>query len=165
MQTGERSAAATGQIGVRLIDWVQVFTVPIELFAVLIASAFVLMLLLIWIKPSAAIAALLAAVIVGVPLVALPAAIYAQLTGYVFDPVRDQLVVPAYSIRRRLRLSEIRDANSEFAPRGTFFGAAMSALARAMNEGKGAKPQKLYTVNLSGTFGSRQARFMSKKRR
>jgi hypothetical protein len=41
----------------------------------------------------------------------------------------------------------------------------MAAVARATNEGKTAKPQKLYIVNLSGEFGSRQARFMSKKRR
>jgi hypothetical protein len=165
MRSSEGQTVDTTQARHRIVDWVQVITVPVELLGVLICTVLLLPIIIAWIKPPTTVGLFILIILPGGVLVGLICAIYAQLAGIMFDPAKDLLVIPAYSIRRRIRISEIRDANSEFAPRGTFFGAAMAAVARATNDGKTAKPQKLYIVNLSGTFGSRQARFMSKKRR
>lgn len=144
-------------------DWVQAFTLPFELISLAVCLLLLLPLALSHANPDASTIANLT--VIAVFGIATVSAIWVQFYGFVFDATADKLTIPTYLIQRSIPLSDIRDANSEFVPGGTIFGAILAAAANATNKGPRSKARRLYVVNLSGPFGSRQARFLSKRRR
>ena len=86
-----------------------------------------------------------------------------KLIGVVFDLQAGTVRFYSLWIRRRVFLSEIRDANCEF---GILISPAqLWVLAGGGSKGRGrsAASQRTYMVNLSGSFGSRQVRFHHKR--
>lgn len=149
----------------RMIDWVQAFTLPFELIVLTFVGLLLLPILLMPLHAPPTVNWTIYFGVIGILVFAIIGALWSQFSGIVFDAANDKLTIPAYSIRRSIPLTAIRDANSEFVSGGTIFGALIAAGANATNKGSRARPKRLYVVNLSGPFGSRQAQFLTKKRR
>lgn len=149
----------------RMRDWVQAFTLPFELIIATILGLLTAPVALLVVGNSDPILRWNVVVIVlVVGVLSVFGALWAQFAGIHFDATRDKLIFPTYSIRRTISLSEISDANSEFVSGGTILGRIFGNMARASGNYKG-KQARMYVVNLSGEFGSRQVRFLSKRRR
>jgi hypothetical protein len=148
----------------RIVDWVQAFTFPFEIVIATFLGLILAPVTIAGFGNSRFIAACLVVIFV-LAVLAFIGALWSQFAGTVFDADNDKLTFPTYSIRRTVPLSEIRDANSEFVYGGTILGRIMGNMARALNRQHTAKPSRMYVVNLSGPFGSRQVRFLSKRRR
>ena len=90
------------------------------------------------------------------------AAMVQKLVGVVLDPAEGTVRFYSFWIRRRILLSEIRDANCEF---GILVSPTSLWMTSSGGKGRGrSKPgQRTYMVNLSGDFGSRQVRFNHKR--
>jgi hypothetical protein len=145
-------------------DWVQAFKLPFQLLVLLF---FLPLLIMIFVHASQAPPILIAITLP--PLIlffafAFLGALWSQFAGIVFDGRNDTLIYPAYSIRRSIVLSEINDANCEFSS-GPVFGTLVAFVLNMSGQSPKSKPSKMYLVNLSGAFGSRQVRFAAKKRR
>lgn len=105
----------------------------------------------------------------GLSIILLPIAVIAffaliqKLRGTVFDCQAGTVRFYSFWLRRRVSLSEIRDANCEFgvplSPTKWVFG----MFGRKHKRGRSDARQRTYMVNLSGAFGSRQVRFHHKR--
>ena len=109
----------------------------------------------------------------GLSAILLPGAVVAfvvltqKLAGTVFDLGRGTVRYYSWWRPRTLALADIRDANCEFAimlsPSRIALAMCGGAGGSKARRGRGGADQRTYMVNLSGTFGSRQVRFYSKR--
>ena len=111
-------------------------------------------------KEDAAVVILLVAYLVLGPL-----AVWAQLMGTVFDGPRDTLSYPMYVLRRRVRLSQIRDANAQTITKPAFQMTNTIIGLISVGQIRGLGNTKRYFVNLSGDFGARRIVFHTKYKR
>lgn len=90
-------------------------------------------------------------------------ALIQKLMGVKFDLQAGTIKFTTFWMRRRVFLSDIRDANCEFgiplSPTRLMFGLFGQKRLRGRSEAR----QRTYMVNLSGPFGSRQLRFHHKR--
>jgi hypothetical protein len=85
----------------------------------------------------------------------------AQLIGYSIDTPQDRLAYPRYFFRRRVRISEIHDANAQ-----TITSRRKSDYGRIVGDTRPTTTvSRTYQINLSGDFGLRHVAFSTKGRR
>jgi hypothetical protein len=155
----------------RMVDWIQCCKLPLALSVIGFLVLFQLtdnlrsrsknvVDLVPNTREDAAVAVLLVAYVILGPL-----AVWAQLMGTVFDGRADRLSYPTYVLRRRLRLSELRDANVQTTTKPAF--QMTNAIIGLISVGqiKGLGNTKRYFVNLSGDFGARRIAFHTKYKR
>jgi hypothetical protein len=151
----------------RMRDWIQAFTYPSEILVATVLGLLLVPILFAAIGNASptlarvALAAMIACFLMAILLCF--GAIWSQFAGIVFDARNNRLTFPAYSIRRAVALSEIQDANSESISGGTIIGRTLRNMAQSPR--KNSSRYRMYVVNLSGRFGSRPVRFLSKRRR
>lgn len=89
--------------------------------------------------------------------------LFQKLLGIKFDLQAGTVRFYSFWIRRRVSLTDIRDANCEFgvpvSPTRLVFALANQGKGRGRSQAR----QRTYMVNLSGSFGSRQLRFHHKR--
>jgi len=137
----------------RIVDWKLATLLPIQFLIVSIILIFVLPEIIRDLRINIFILLVLFALV--------PISLTVQLIGYVFDTTTDRLRYPFYTIRRRVQLSEIRDANCQNITKRW-----SSDWGRAIGESnKQSHVRRRYYVNLSGRFGARRLVFGSKYKR
>ncbi|MCG2633234.1 hypothetical protein L6654_42760, partial [Bradyrhizobium sp. WYCCWR 13023] len=94
-----------------------------------------------------------------------PLAAISQLAGVKFDSAQDSLSYPLYVLRRTIRLSEIRDANSQTITKPAFQITNTIIGMVSVGQIKGLGTTKRYFANMSGDFGSRRIVFHTKSKR
>lgn len=167
----ERDGIASAQSKTRMVDWLQCCKLPVALsiigFLVLYgvtgdlrSSSKSMADLVPSTREDAAVASLLVAYLVLGPL-----AVWAQLMGTVFDGPRDTLSYPTYILRRRVRLSRIRDANAQTVTKPALQITNTVIGLISVGRIKGLGNTKRYFVNLSGKFGARRIAFHTKYKR
>ncbi|MGE0289966.1 MAG: hypothetical protein AB7I42_27635 [Bradyrhizobium sp.] len=165
----DETASATGKT--RMVDWLQCCKLPVAFSVIgflalysaignLRSGSTSIADLIPKTREDAAVAVLLAAYLLLGPL-----AVWAQLMGTVFDGPRDTLSFPMYVLRRRVRLSEIRDANAQTITKPAFQMTNTIIGLISVGQIKGLGNTKRYFVNLSGEFGSRRITFHAKYKR
>ncbi|WP_338692476.1 DUF4339 domain-containing protein [Bradyrhizobium sp. 26S5] len=94
-----------------------------------------------------------------------PVALISQLLGVTFNAAKDTLSYPLYVFRRKIRLSEIRDANSQTITKPAFQITNTIIGMVSVGQIKGLGTTKRYFANMSGDFGSRRIVFHTKSKR
>lgn len=94
-----------------------------------------------------------------------PLAFFSQILGFSFDEAKNRLSYPLYAFRRKVRLSEIDDANCQTITKPAFQITNTIIGLISIGQIKGLGNTKRYFVNLSGEFGARRVVFHTKYKR
>jgi|SRR5579872_2798639 len=144
----------------RMVDWLQCVKLPVmfTLFGIILIAYSIkspeIHDIAIYVVP-------IAILLLGLGLFAL----VTQLRGTFFNGPKDSLSYPLTIFRRRVQISDIRDANSQTITKPAFHITNTIIGLVSVGQVKGLGTTKRYIVNMSGEFGARRVIFHTKYKR